>query len=57
MLPGDLSHAERFKMARDVGFEVVQAPTMQDEHAAEEVKNAADKANIRIDSVMNMDHW
>jgi L-ribulose-5-phosphate 3-epimerase len=57
MLPGNLSHAERFKMARDVGFEVVQAPTMSDEHKAEEVKKAADNANIRIDSVMNMDHW
>jgi hexulose-6-phosphate isomerase len=57
MLPSNLSHAERFKMARDVGFEVVQAPTMPDEHTAEETKNAADKANIRIDSVMNMDHW
>ena len=57
MLPGRLSHAERFRMAQDLGFEVVQAPTMPDAHMAEEVKNAADKANIRIDSVMNMDHW
>jgi len=57
MLPKSLSHAERFKMARDTGFEVVQAPTTPDEHTAEEIKAAADKANIRIDSVMNMDHW
>ncbi len=57
MLPGGLSHADRFKMARDVGFEAMQAPTTPDEHTAEEIKNAADKANIRIDSVMNMDHW
>jgi L-ribulose-5-phosphate 3-epimerase len=57
MLSSHLSHAERFRLARDVGFEVVQAPTSPDEHAAEEMKNAADKANIRIDSVMNMDHW
>jgi L-ribulose-5-phosphate 3-epimerase len=57
MLPIHLRHAERFQMARDVGFEVVQAPTTPDDHAAEEMKNAADKANIRIDSVMNMDHW
>ena len=57
MLPSGLSHADRFKMARDTGFEAVQAPTTPDEHTAEEIKNAADKANIRIDSVMNMDHW
>jgi L-ribulose-5-phosphate 3-epimerase len=57
MLPEKLSYPERFKMARDVGFEVVQAPTESDEHKAEEIKKAADGAGIRIDSVMNMDHW
>jgi L-ribulose-5-phosphate 3-epimerase len=57
MLPNKLSHADRFKMARNVGFDVVQAPTTPDEHTAEEIKNAAAGANIRIDSVMNMDHW
>jgi L-ribulose-5-phosphate 3-epimerase len=57
MLPGGLSHADRFKMARDAGFELVQASTTPDERTAEKIKNAADGANLRIDSVMNMDHW
>jgi L-ribulose-5-phosphate 3-epimerase len=57
MLPTKLSYGERMKLARDVGFEVVQAPTTPDEHAAEEIKKAADGANVRIDSVMNIDHW
>jgi hexulose-6-phosphate isomerase len=57
MLPSRLSYTERFKLAREVGFEVVQAPTTPDVHEAEEIKKAADAANIRIDSVMNMDHW
>ncbi len=57
MLPSSLSYSDRFKMARDVGFDVVQAPTTPDEHTAEEIKNAAAAANILIDSVMNMDHW
>ncbi|HEX8879484.1 MAG TPA: sugar phosphate isomerase/epimerase family protein [Candidatus Acidoferrum sp.] len=57
MLPEKLSFADRFKMARDVGFEVVQAPTTTDERIAEEIKKAADAASIRIDSVMNIDHW
>jgi L-ribulose-5-phosphate 3-epimerase len=57
MLPNGLNHADRFKMARDTGFEVVQAPTTPDQNAAEQIKNAADSAKIRIDSVMNMDHW
>jgi hexulose-6-phosphate isomerase len=57
MLPRALSHADRFKLAHDTGFEVVQAPTTPDEHAAEEMKNAAAAAKIHIDSVMNIDHW
>jgi L-ribulose-5-phosphate 3-epimerase len=57
MLPQSLSHLDRCKLAREVGFEVVQAPTTSDQRTAEEMKAAADTAGIRIDSVMNMDHW
>src|SRR5437867_5285708 len=57
MLPAKLSYADRMKMARDVGFEVLQAPTTPDEHEAEEIRKAADGASVRIDSVINMDHW
>ena len=57
MLPEKLSLGERFKLARDTGFEIVQAPTEPDIHKAEEIKKAADSAGIRIDSVMNIDHW
>lgn len=57
MLPSQLSYSDRFKMARDAGFEVVQASTTSAENIAEEIKKAADDAKIRIDSVMNMDHW
>lgn len=57
MLPKQLSYADRFRMARDVGFEVVQAYTTPDQREAEEIKKAADDAKIRIDSVMNTDHW
>lgn len=56
MLPTKLSYTERFKMARDVGFEVVQVPTEPDPHNAERIKKAADEADMRIDSVMNMNH-
>lgn len=57
MLPENQSYADRFKLARAVGFEVVQAPTEPDQRKAEEIKKAADGADVRIDSVMNMDHW
>ena len=57
MLPEKLSYGDRFKLARDAGFEVSQVPTEADAGKAEEIKKAADSAGIRIDSVMNMDHW
>src|SRR6266545_3974796 len=57
MVPGDLPYADRFRLVRDAGFQVVQALTEPDERKAEEMKQAADAADIRIDSVMNVDHW
>lgn len=57
MLPSKLSYADRFKLARDAGFDVVQAPTTPDEHEAEELRHAASSSGVRIDSVMNMAHW
>ena len=57
MVPANLSYADRFKLVRDAGFEVVQALTEPDEQKAGAMKQAADAASIRIDSVMNVDHW
>jgi L-ribulose-5-phosphate 3-epimerase len=57
MLPSKLSYRDRFNLARDTGFEVVQAPTTPDERQAEEIHSAAEASGVRVDSVMNMDHW
>ncbi len=57
MLPTKVSIADRLQMARDAGFEEIECPTMEDEHQAEETKKAAEKAGLRIHSVMNMAHW
>src|SRR5258708_31612549 len=57
MLPARRSFVDRMKLARDAGFDVVQAPTTPDEREAETIKKAADGANVRVDSVMNLDHW
>jgi hexulose-6-phosphate isomerase len=57
MLPKQLTYADRFKLARDVGFEGVEAQTVKDQREAEEIKKAAEDAKIPIHSVMNMDHW
>jgi L-ribulose-5-phosphate 3-epimerase len=57
MLPKSLSIAARFQLARDVGFEEIECPTMPDEREAEEAKKAAETSGLRIHSVMNMAHW
>src|SRR5712692_3546594 len=57
MLPRELNYADRFQLARSVGFEEIECPTTPDEREAEEMKNAAAKTKLRIHSVMNMAHW
>lgn len=53
MLPKNLSYPERFKMARDAGFEYVEAYTVIDAAEATEIKRAADAAGVRIHGVTN----
>jgi L-ribulose-5-phosphate 3-epimerase len=57
MLPKEMSYADRFKLARDVGFEAVEAYTTPDQREADEIKKAAGDARVRIHSVMNEGHW
>ncbi len=57
MLPKELSIAERFKIARDVGFEGVEMQTEPDKSKADAAADAAAKTGLKIHSVMNMDHW
>jgi hexulose-6-phosphate isomerase len=57
MLPKSLSYAERFQLAREAGFDEVEAHQCDDPKEAEDIKRAADGAGVRIHSVMNGDHW
>jgi len=57
MLPAELSYLERFKMAVDVGFHLMEVRSLEDEAEAVKIKDAADKAGLRIHSVMNGIHW
>ncbi len=57
MLPKNVPIPQRFQMARDAGFERIECPTTPDQSEAEAMKQAAEKAGIKIHSVMNMDHW
>jgi L-ribulose-5-phosphate 3-epimerase len=57
MLPKTLSYADRFKLARDTGFEQIECATITDPKEAEEIKRATETAGLRIHSVMNQAHW
>jgi L-ribulose-5-phosphate 3-epimerase len=57
MLPSKISYADRFKLARDTGFEAVECSTTPAQNEAEEIKKAAESAGVRIHSVMNQAHW
>lgn len=57
MLPKSMSYADRFKLARDVGFAQIECPTIPDQAEAVEIKKASDAAGLPVHSVMNMAHW
>jgi len=57
MLPKELSYADRFKLAGDVGFDGVEGQTVSDPKEAEEIRKASEDAKVPIHSVMNMAHW
>jgi hexulose-6-phosphate isomerase len=57
MLPKELGYLEKFQLAREVGFEGIEIGTITDAAVAEEIRGAAEKATLKIHSVMNADHW
>jgi len=57
MLGNKGSYAERFKMAKDAGFEEIECATVESQSEAEEIKKAAEQTKLRIHSVMNQAHW
>ena len=57
MLPKELSYADRFALARDVGFEAIEMQTIAKPEEAAEIREASQKTGLKVHSVMNMDHW
>jgi L-ribulose-5-phosphate 3-epimerase len=57
MLPKALSYADRFALAKDVGFAGIEMQTVSDEREAEEIRRASERTGLRIHSVMNAAHW
>ncbi|HLV79790.1 MAG TPA: sugar phosphate isomerase/epimerase family protein [Chthonomonadaceae bacterium] len=52
MLPESLSLESRFRLARDVGFEGVEAPPVSEEREASAMRAAAEKAGLPIHSII-----
>jgi L-ribulose-5-phosphate 3-epimerase len=52
MLPNHLPLDERFRLAKNVGFAAVEAPPITDRIEAEKMRAAAERAGIRIHSVI-----
>ena len=57
MLPKNLSVYDRFKLAKDVGFDEMEVGTVTSEKDSDEIKKASDAAQVPIHSVMCMSHW
>jgi hexulose-6-phosphate isomerase len=57
MLPKELPWPERFRVAREAGFDGVEAHTVTDAREADAMKEAAAKAGVVVHSIMNSDHW
>jgi hexulose-6-phosphate isomerase len=57
LLPKDRPYAERFAIAREAGFDAIEMQTITKDEEAAEIRDASQKAGLRIHSVMNMDHW
>jgi L-ribulose-5-phosphate 3-epimerase len=55
--PRTLSAMEKFKAAKEAGFEEIECPTTPDQAKAEEILAASKETGIRIHSVMNQEHW
>jgi hexulose-6-phosphate isomerase len=52
MLPSSLALEDRFKLARDVGFAAVEAPPISQPAECEKMRSGAEKAGIRVHSVI-----
>jgi L-ribulose-5-phosphate 3-epimerase len=57
MLPRSMSMQERFQLAKECGFQSIEAHTMTDQKEAESAKAASEATGLPIHSVMNSDHW
>ena len=57
MLPKELSMVDRFKLAREVGFEATEVHTVDRSETGRGDARRAEASGLKIHSVMNEAHW
>jgi hexulose-6-phosphate isomerase len=57
MLPEKLPWPDRFRVAREAGFDGVELHTVTDPKEADAMKAAAASTGLVVHSIMNSDHW
>lgn len=57
VLPSQLSVLDRFKLAKEVGFEGIEPNTLNTPEEVAEYKEASKATGVLIHSIMNSDHW
>jgi hexulose-6-phosphate isomerase len=57
MLPQGLSIADKFKVARDSGFESIEIGTTENPATVAEIRKASNETKLPVHSIMNSDHW
>lgn len=57
MLPKEMTWKDKFRLAKDVGFEAVEGQTQEDAAVEADMRKASEATGMPIHSVMNMAHW
>jgi len=57
MFPEELGVLERFQAAKEMRFEGIEIPTLEESEIVDEFKDAAAQSGIEIHSIMNQRHW
>ncbi len=56
-LPGNLPLEERFRLAKDAGFDGIEINTVDTDEESMKLKAIADSVGLEIPSIMNSAHW
>jgi len=57
VLPSELSILDRFKLAKELGFEGIEPNTLETPAEVEEYRRASQESGVKIHSIMNSGHW